>query len=95
MPVTGVRAPTTVSGAAEGSDTVTVTLTRVDGGPVAGISVAASSDTPAEATVNRESVTDDAGDAIFLISYVATGTPVISFTTASNASIGTVGVTVS
>lgn len=96
MPVTGIRSPTTAAGAAAETDAITVTLTRVDGGPAAGISVAASSAAgTGSSTVTREAVTNNAGVAIHTITHATTGTSTVTFTTASGAVIGTVAVTTS
>jgi hypothetical protein len=92
---TGVRAPTTLAGAAGSGGTCTVTLTRVDGGPLAGIAVGGNSSDDSLATVPQVRYTDANGDAPFYVSYVAAGTPTITFSVNNGAAIGTCGVTVS
>ena len=92
--ITGTRSPTTVTDNAAAVTAVTVTIATVPAGKSrAGISVRAASDDVAAATVEPEAITNDAGEAVFNITNVATGTATVSFTVATGATIGTVAVT--
>jgi hypothetical protein len=92
---TGVRSPTTLAGSAGSSGTCTVTLTRVDGGPLTGMAVGGNSDDNTLATVPQVRYTDSTGAAAFLVTYVAAGVATITFSVNNGAAIATCVVTVS